>query len=206
MLLLATQSIPQMVRYAHPNLGRLLQPRSCERAAETAKLGIRWAADNDGFGGWSHERERRFARMLDKLAGLPGCMWVASPDVVGDAGLTDLLFEEWAPQIKARGLPVAYVLQEPGPEYEPRFPGWSTVDALFIGGASEEFRTSRTLHRLVDHAHQRGLPVHMGRVNSECRLAYAQALGCTSVDGTGWMRWRDTNLPRALATLAELDR
>ncbi len=46
----------------------------------------------------------------------------------------------------------------------------------------------------------------MGRVNSECRLAYAQALGCTSVDGTGWMRWRDTNLPRALATLAELDR
>jgi hypothetical protein len=182
-----------------------VQPRDFSRVADTARSGVAWAADNDAFNGWSVAAERRYLRMLDALIGVPGCMWVTAPDVVGDAGLTDLLFEEWAPEIKARGLPVAYVAQEPGGEYEPRFPGWGMVDALFIGGATNEFRAGPTVHCLVDEAHSRGRLIHMGRVNSIRRLAYAHALGCTSVDGTGWMRWRKTHLPRALATLAALD-
>jgi hypothetical protein len=40
MLLLATQSEPQMRAHRHPNLGRLLQPRHYPRASATARSGV----------------------------------------------------------------------------------------------------------------------------------------------------------------------
>jgi hypothetical protein len=52
MLLLATQAEPQMRPHCHPNLGRLLQPRHYPRADATASSGVRWAADNDAYGGY----------------------------------------------------------------------------------------------------------------------------------------------------------
>ena len=51
-----------------------------------------WAADNDAFNvnSWDERAERRFVRMVEALSGLPGCLFVVCPDVVGDAGLTSL--------------------------------------------------------------------------------------------------------------------
>ncbi len=118
MLLLATQAQPQMRAHRHPNLGRLLQPRHYPRARATAASGVPWAADNDAFNGWDAGAERRFLRMVDALSGLPGCLFVTCPDIVGDAGLTSLLFEEYAPLLWRHGLPPAYLLQEPGVEYD----------------------------------------------------------------------------------------
>lgn len=63
----------------HRNLGRLLQPRHTSRAEATATEGIPWAADNDCFNGLD---STAFARMLDRLKGLPGCRFVAVPDVL----------------------------------------------------------------------------------------------------------------------------
>jgi hypothetical protein len=63
----------------HPNLGRLVQPRHCSSVERTAAAGIPWAADNDCFQGLDG---RRYVRMLDRLAGLPGCRFVCAPDVV----------------------------------------------------------------------------------------------------------------------------
>ena len=40
----------------------------------------------------------------------------------------------------------------------------------------------------------RGKWVHMGRVNSTRRIRYAASIGCDSVDGTKWVRWRDRYL------------
>jgi hypothetical protein len=40
--------------------------------------------------------------------------------------------------------------------------------------------------------------VHLGRVNSERRIRYAASIGCDSVDGTQWVRFRDTCLARGL--------
>ena len=98
MLLLATQAEPQMRAHRHPNLGRLLQPRHYPRASATARSGVPWAADNDAFNvNWDEHAERRFPRMVDTLSGLPGCLFVVCPDVVGEAGLTSLLFEEYSP-------------------------------------------------------------------------------------------------------------
>ncbi len=49
MLLLATQAEPQMVEHAHPNLGRLIQPRHYNALPATIARGVPWAADNDCF-------------------------------------------------------------------------------------------------------------------------------------------------------------
>jgi hypothetical protein len=145
MLLLATQAEPQMRAHRHPNLGRLLQPRHYPRAAATARSGVPWAADNDAFNGaWDEHAERRFLRMVQALSGLPGCLFVVCPDVVGEAGLTSMLFEEYAPLLWRHGLAPAYVLQEPGVEYDDSWIPWGAMRALFIGGATTEFKCWRS--------------------------------------------------------------
>ena len=300
MLLLATQAEPQMRAQRHPNLGRLLQPRHYPRAA-TARSGVPWAADNDAFnGGWDEHAERRFLRMVQALSGLPGCLFVVCPDVVGEAGLTSMLFEEYAPLLWSHGLAPAYVLQEPGVEYDRWWIPWGSLGALFIGGATNQFSSQRQrrserssrmvgispgprrpswpgcssrrqavsrprsipalppatsvdcsiwdwtsrgspaswsrrarrprrapicarqarhpgpalletrlkletglsahikkqlgpeVEQLVAEARARNVWVHMGRVNSLRRLVYAASIGCDSIDGTQWVRFRDT--------------
>ena len=42
----------------------------------------------------------------------------------------------------------------------------------------------------------------MGRVNSLRRLAYAASIGCDSVDGTQWVRFRDKYLRQGLHACA----
>ena len=84
MLLLTTSAQPTMAQWAHPHHGRLLTPRH-DAAAAAAAAGTPWACDNDGFGGVDLEA---FERMVEQLAGLPGCCFVSVPDVVGDAWLT----------------------------------------------------------------------------------------------------------------------
>lgn len=60
---------------------------------------------------------------------------------------------------------------------------WGEFDVLFLGG-STEWKLGPEARELTAEARRRGLPVHMGRVNSFKRLAYAEAIGCTSADGT----------------------
>jgi hypothetical protein len=194
-LLLATQAEPQMLAFEHPNLGRLVQPRHYPKVAETARRGVPWAADNDAFLGFN---AAAFERMLQVLAGLPGCLFVTCPDVVGEGGLTDIFFEEWAPRIMRHGLPLAYVVQEEGLEYEWGGVPWGAIAALFIGCASDEEKLGERVAELVAEGKRRGKWVHMGRVNSAKRIAYAKAIGCDSVDGTKWVRWRDTYLAQGL--------
>jgi hypothetical protein len=202
LILLATQAEPQMREYAHRNLGRLVQPRHYARIADTAERGVPWAADNDAFGGWDEAKDRAFERMLDAIAGIPGCLFVTSPDVVGEAGLTDLLFEEWAPQIAARGLPVAYVLQEDGLEYEPRGIPWGSIAALFVGCALAETKFSPRVAELCAEAKRRGKWVHAGRVNTARRARHFAACGVDSFDGTKWVRWRRTYMKEGLELAA----
>jgi hypothetical protein len=199
MLLLATQAEPQMRQWAHLHLGRLVTPRHFPRIATTAARDIPWAADCDGFGGFD---AGRYERMLGALRGVPGCLFVVAPDVPGEAGLTDLLFEEWMPRIAAHGLPVAYVVQEEGCEYEPRGVPWGAIDALFIGCVDDREKLGPRIRALVADARRRGRWVHMGRVNSARRVAIAREIGCDSIDGSGWVRWRDAHLRRGLALVS----
>jgi hypothetical protein len=195
MLLLATQAEPQMLAFEHRNLGHLVQPRHFPKVVDTAARGVPWAADNDAFVRFDAEA---FERMLHALASLPGCLCVTCPDVVGEGGFTDILFEEWAPRIMRHWLPLAYAVQEEGLEYEWGGVPWGAIEALFIGCAGDEEKLGERVRGLVAEAKRRGKWVHMGRVNSARRIAYAKEIGCDSVDGTKWVRWRDTYLVEGL--------
>lgn len=197
MLLLVTTSHPDMARHAHPHLGRLIQPRHYSSIEATARDGIPWAADNDCFQALDPDA---FTNMLDRITGLPGCLFVTCPDVVGDHAATVAQFARWAPGIARRGLPVAFVLQDGCTISE--VPWWD-IAAVFIGG-STEFKLGAQAERIVRYAktlkrgYMKPVWVHMGRVNSEKRIRYAEEIGCDSVDGTGWARWNITNLNRGL--------
>jgi hypothetical protein len=194
-LILVHTAHPQAVAHAGDGFGRLLSPRQFSRAADTAAAGIPWAADNDCFQGLNSEA---YTRMLDAIQGVPGCLFVTVPDVVGDSEETARLFELWAPAVRRRGLPVALVAQDGIGEMELWLKRtWHRLDALFVGGTTE-FKLSAEAERLVREAKTRGRYAHMGRVNSRKRFDYARQIGCDSIDGSKFSRWRDTWLPDAL--------
>lgn len=191
MLLLVTKSHPEIVRHAHPHLGRLIQPRHYSSIEKTAAAGIPWAADNDCFQSLDSEA---FTSMLDRIQGLPGCLFVTCPDFVGDHEATLVQFYRWSSAIKRRGLPIAFVLQD---GCTVRDVPWLDIDAVFIGG-STEYKLSARVENIVVDARDRDKHVHMGRVNSEKRIRYAEEIGCDSVDGSGWAIFNQTHLDRGL--------
>lgn len=196
MLLLATTGHPDIAeRYRHPNLGRLLQPRHTSSAQATAEGGFAWAADNDCFQGLD---EVAFRKMLDRIAGLPGCLFVTCPDVVGDHAQTVRLWTDWAPVIREAGQVPAFVLQDGvvSSEIPPDVP-------LFIGGTTE-FKLGPIAAQIARAASSAGRWVHMGRVNGLRRMSYADSIGCRSVDGTGWVRFKSANLQRGIDWAASL--
>jgi hypothetical protein len=196
-MLLVTTAHPQMVQHAHPNLGRLIQPRHYSSIEKTAASGVPWAADNDCFQGLDADA---FTNMLDRIKGLPGCLWVACPDVVGDHQATIRQFYRWAPGIARRGLPIAFVLQD-GCTIE-GVP-WRDIAAVFVGG-TDTFKMSVQATELVAEAKRRGLWAHMGRVNTWRRTKYAASIGCDSIDGTRNSRFRDTYLNKSLGEVSAL--
>ena len=84
----------------HPNLGQLVTPRT----GSLPMPSMMYAADNSAYSSWS---EIKFYKMLDRLAGTAP-LFVTAPDYVGNARITERLFDKWEPRIRGRGLPVAY--------------------------------------------------------------------------------------------------
>lgn len=171
-------------------LGVLLTPAAGNSADFALRLGLPWAADNAAFSGFD---EAAFVRLLDRINGKPGCLWVACPDVVCDARATLDLFGRWEPVVRARGAPVALVAQN-GLTAD-QVP-WERVDCLFVGG-DDPFKDGPEGRGLARAARDRGKAVHVGRVNSERRLALYAGLA-DSFDGTGVSIAPDTNLPKVL--------
>lgn len=141
-----------------------------------------WAADNACFAkGESFNLEA----FLAWLAAFPAeqratCLFAPAPDVVGDAVATLARSLPVLPMIRALGFPAAFVAQD---GLEQTAIPWDAFDVLFIGG-STEWKLGPIARAAVAEAKARGKRVHMGRVNSHKRLAYAQAIGCDSADGT----------------------
>jgi hypothetical protein len=132
--------------------------------------------------------------MLDAIHGLPGCLFVTAPDVVGDGARTLELFEEWYDELNACWQPKALVAQDGMRAIDVP---WKRIDALFIGGTSE-FKMGVAAHKLAQEAKRRGLWLHMGRVNTQQRIRYAKAIGCDSIDGTSLSWFKDHYLSRTL--------
>ena len=155
--------------------------------------GAAWCADNGCFSGaWDESEWWAFLERNAYRAGT--CLFASAPDVVGDADATIARSTPWLSLIRELGYPVAFVAQD-GQESLPV--PWDDIDCLFIGG-STGWKLGPHARDLAAEAKRRGKWVHMGRVNSERRWKYAQAIGCDSVDGTFLTFGPDVNLPRLL--------
>lgn len=177
------------------SLGLLVTPRTrTDQLATLADAGLHWAVDNDCFNALD---KTAFVSMLKSVAGVPGCLFVSAPDVVADARATLLRFELWQPAIRHYGLPVALVAQD---GLENCSFDWRDFDALFIGGTTA-WKLGAAAAALAREAKERGKHIHLGRCNSNRRLRYAQAIGCDSVDGTGYAKFSRSMIPKALPVL-----
>lgn len=188
-------------------VGVLLTPGNWNTVASVLAAGLPWAIDNGAYSGFD---EPAFRRLVAASVGQPRLLWVAAPDVVGDASATLALFARWLPDLRSAGVPVAFVGQD-GAESLPL--PWGDLDCFFVGG-STAWKLSQASADLCTEARQRGKWVHMGRVNSLRRLRVAHDRGCDSVDGSGYSRFAavarlkgrsDMLLERHLRYLAELD-
>src|ERR1700755_1756061 len=116
--------MPQMRAHAHPNLGRLVQPREYSRLASMMQDGLPWAADNDCYQGLNPLAYMRMLDAIQKARIEPAggdrraemwtdrCLFVTVPDVVADASATVRAWNRWSDGLRRRGLPIGFVLQD----------------------------------------------------------------------------------------------
>lgn len=189
-----------MAKYrGHPHLGVLLTPRTGNSVDTILSFQAPWAADNGCFGSFD---EARFVRMLGRIAGVAGLLWVAAPDVVCDQATTLALYDRWQPILAAHGLPAALVAQG-GADKLPV--PWDRLDAIFIGSPTD-WKLSDEARRLCVQAKDRGKLVHVGRVNSRKRILHLARWGCVdSIDGSSFSRWPDKKVPKGLAWVEEAE-
>lgn len=181
----------------HPAaLGHLLTPGN-RNVASVFGTGLKWAADNGCYRGLDAPA---FRRLLAKVTGRPGCLFVVCPDVVADARATLARFAEWRAEVAAAGQPVAFVGQD-GQEGLPV--PWAEFDCLFVGG-STAWKLGAAAWDLAREAKRRGKWVHLGRVNSRRRLRHAWAMRADSTDGSSASMFGDTYIPKYLRWQAEM--
>lgn len=157
--------------------------------------GAVFCADNGRYGkGWPGE-----VAWWAWLQGLDAerCAFAVAPDVPFDALATLDMSLPWLPRIRSLDIPAALAFQD---GIEDLFIPWDEFDVAFIAG-STEWKLGPAARALVAEAKSLGKQVHMGRVNSERRLRYAQHIGCDSADGTYITFGPDVNLPQVEAWL-----
>jgi hypothetical protein len=178
-----------------PLLGGLLTPRTRNSSDWYAAHGFVYAADNDAY---SHFDAGRYTAMLERLERADHRpLWVAAPDVVADADATAARYTQWRDRLT--DLPVAYVAQD---GVDPTAIPWHEIACVFLGG-TDTFKLGPPGRAVTEHAHAAGVPVHMGRVNTRRRIAYARALGAATFDGSAISVWPDARAPRMLAELRQ---
>lgn len=179
-----------------------------------AKKGLPW--DEAGWWTWL-QAQKHHAHLADFVV-IPDVLNFFQDDKgnwfpVGDHVATAELAKKWIGPMKELGFKVAFVLQDGCTVDEVP---WDDIDAVFIGG-SDDWKCGAAgvnmdgtpkgdvpVQALVDEARDRGLWVHMGRVNSRKRIRLAALMGCDSTDG-GYLRYGPSkNLPELLGWLQEI--
>jgi hypothetical protein len=159
--------------------------------------GIDWCADNACYAG-KYPGDQRYLDWLTRhRPHADRCAFATAPDVVLNAAATLHRSVPMLERIRAAGYPAALVAQD---GLERLAVPWDTFDVLFLGG-STDWKLSPAAAQVVREATGRGLPVHMGRVNSRRRMRYAASIGCRSADGTYLAYGPDRNLPTLLSWL-----
>jgi hypothetical protein len=118
--------------------------------------GLPWAGDNCAFTGFD---AARFSAWLDHMTPHRAtCLFVAVPDVVGDAAATLARYAAWAEAME--GWPLAYVAQDGSENYD--IP--PDAAALFVGGTTA-WKESAAAIDMIRRAQAQGLLIHVGRIN-----------------------------------------
>lgn len=168
-------------------VGHLIVPRQWSDP-DALDLSYPHAKDNGCFVGFD---PGAYMRMLYAYRHKPGCLFTTAPDAVGDAAETRYLWKFWAPVLRACGETPAFVAQDGlTPDQVP----WDEPIALFIGGTTK-FKESQLTRTLIGLAKARGIWVHVGRVNGQRRFEMMLNAGADSIDGSGFSRYPDTNIP-----------
>jgi hypothetical protein len=167
-------------------IGHIATPAQGNRRPD----GAPWCADNGCFS--EAFNVDKWWRFLVRNAGQtdPPPLFATAPDAVGDHQRSYRRADPWLDPIRDLGYPVAWVAQNGATLRRGSVP-WERFDALFIGG-DDAWKLGPTARALVTEAKARGKWVHMGRVNSFKRFAYARRIGCDSADGTTLARYPQT--------------
>lgn len=183
---------------ARPMLGHLLTPKN-RNGSSLLATGLPWGFDNGAYAGLDLPAWRRKLSWVSNHS--ERCLWAVCPDKVADAQETRRLFDDYEPEIRAAGLPVAYVGQDGAEAGE--IP-WDRFRSWFIGG-STRWKLSQASADLVQEAKARGKWCHMGRVNSLRRMRAAFDMGCDSVDGSSMSMFGDKYIGRFAAWIRQLN-
>ncbi|MDR1998547.1 MAG: hypothetical protein LBQ06_01200 [Frankiaceae bacterium] len=158
--------------------------------------GVTWAADTGCYGrAFDPGKWWRWLSRQDPA----GCLFATAPDVVGDHAATLDRSLPWLPRVRQLGLPAAFCAQDGA---TPAGVPWDDLDAVFIGGTTA-WKLGPAAAAIASAALARGKHLHMGRVNSWRRWAYAESLGCESADGTYLVFGPGPNTPRLLGWAAQ---
>lgn len=135
------------------------------------------AVDNGCFSGkWD---ERKWFRYLGRVP-RDRCLFAVAPDVPFDWKKSWERSQKYTDTIRNMGFPVAVALQNGVTSKEVP---WDDLDVVFIGGDTE-WKLSSVALEITHTAHHHGVPVHMGRANSQKRFRRAVEMLTDSADGT----------------------
>lgn len=192
-----TTTVYRLMQERPDRLGVLTVPRDGNRLPAAPTV---YAADNGCFSGLDAPR---FLKLLGRLvAHKHKPLWVTAPDVVGNAMATMNQYRVWSPVIRAVGLPVALVLQDGHEDIDLR-KVYPELTAVFVGG-STMWKLSTEAMRITQEAHDAGLLVHYGRVNTARRIrlisqCHRSGLAwCDTIDGGSASKWGETNIPKLI--------
>lgn len=156
-------------------------------------------ADNGQFSGkW---QELPWLRWIDRKP-RETTTFVVLPDVFCDAQATYTLSKPFSATVRGMGFRVAWVLQNGVTE---ALLPWNDFDVLFVGG-DDLFKLGWVARHYVAEARLRGIPTHMGRVNSYSRILRAWKDGYDSVDGTYLKYGPKTNWPKLVSWLDRINK
>lgn len=140
-----------------------------------------FAVDNGGFSSFDPASFRSLLKREE--AHQQSCLFVAAPDIVGNARRTLEVFDVWKEELT--GWKLALVCQD-GQEHL-TIP-WRELDAVFIGGSTAWKCSDHAVH-IIKAAKALGKWVHAGRVNDPARFEHFENLGVDSCDGNGIGRY-----------------
>lgn len=168
-------------------------PDGCLIGADNGKFGKGWP----GAAAWWEWLQAKVERYgADRFA------FAVAPDVPFDAAGTLAESRPWLKQIRALGIPAAFAAQNGS---ENGLIPWGEFDVLFLAG-DDAWKDGPAAEAVAVEAKERGLWVHMGRVNTRGRLRRAEWFGCDSADGTTLAFGPEKNLRAMLRWLDDLNR